>query len=90
MAQDCVCLDSFLHYLVRPMLRGITAESIGTPVGHAALDRLGVSMDWLDLRLTALAHHVDRSLKLGKDGIDRPLVAWASVMHNGLQQHSFP
>lgn len=60
--------DSLPHYLIWPSLWGFVIGTTGLPVGSSASSRVGVSMEWLDLRHVALAHHTYHSFKRDHDG----------------------
>ena len=55
----------------------------GLPICSSASSRVGVSMEWIDLRLTALAHHIYHTLKLGNEnmlGTCTTFARWARVL----------
>ena len=81
--ENAVCLDQLSHYLVCPRLWSIIARVSGLPVGSSACSRVGVSMEWIDLRLIALAHHIYHILKLGREnmlGTCTTYLRWACVL----------
>ena len=75
--------DQLCHYLICPRLWSIVAQVSGLPIGSTACARLGVSMEWIDLRLLALAHHIYHTLKLGNEnmlGTCTSYSRWARVL----------
>lgn len=80
---DTVFFDELSHYLVCPRMWSIVGQVTGLPVGNSAGSRLGVGMEWLDLRLLALAHHIYHSLKLGHEqllGSISTYAGWGEVL----------
>ena len=61
--------DNLQHYLVCPILWMIIRDATGSSIAPSALSRLGVTMDWHDLRLLAVAHHIYHYLKLGSSSL---------------------
>ena len=47
----------------------IIRDATGSSIAPSALSRLGVTMDWHDLRLLAVAHHIYHYLKLGSSSL---------------------
>ena len=80
--ENAVFLDQLSHYLVCPRLWSLIARVSGLPVGSSACSRVGVSMEWIDLPLIALAHHIYHSLKLGNMlGTRTTYSRWSRVIH---------
>jgi len=67
-------------------LCSIIFEISGLPVGDSAAERLGIAMEWHDLRHIALAHQI--FLKLGSDnllGSIHTYSGWQRVMDDAFE-----